>query len=115
MPASPLEMQWDDEMHVLYKEGVEHCGYHATYFLQLVQEHGGVAAARILLKKDGISEGLKNLWQLGRLDLTMETRMFQRDQDGHRKWQSLFTREEFDTAEKRLVELQYQPALNGSL
>jgi hypothetical protein len=45
----------------------------------------------------------------------MEARMFQRDETGARKWEPLFTSEEFDIARARLVQLEYAPALDGSL
>ena len=114
-PTRTLENLWDLEMRILYDEAVKYCHYRATYFLQMVVDHGGLEAARILLHKEGISEGLATLWQYGRLDLTMEARMFQRDATGARKWQSLFTPEEFDIARARLVELGYAPAVDGTL
>lgn len=112
---SMLEQQWDQEMRALYEEGKNQCGYRATYFLQMVSEYGGVAAAHLLLRKDDLSEGIITLWRYGRLDLTMEARMFQRDAQGDRKWQALFTPEELETARLRLVQLEYRPALDGSL
>ena len=117
MPAltSTLENLWDLEMRMLYDEGIKYCHYRATYFLQMVVDHGGLQAARSLLHKEGISEGLATLWQCGRLDLTMEARMFQRDETGARKWEPLFTSEEFAIARARLAQLEYGPALDGSL
>jgi hypothetical protein len=114
-PTRTLENLWDLEMRVLYDEAVKYCHYRATYFLQMVVDHGGLEATRILLHKEGISEGLATLWQYGMLDLTMEARMFQRDETGARKWDPLFTSEEFAIARARLVQLEYAPALDGSL
>jgi hypothetical protein len=51
MSASLLEELWDQEMHVIYADGIKHCGYRATYFLQMVSELGSLQTARILLKK----------------------------------------------------------------
>jgi len=115
MSASLLEELWDQEMHVIYADGIKHCGYRATYFLQMVSELGSLQTARILLKKEDISDGLTTLYLCGRLDLTMEARMFQRDEQGQRKWQALFTDEEFDIARARLVRLAYPAALAGTL
>lgn len=102
-------------MHVIYADGIKHCGYHATYFLQMVSEQSSLQTARILLQKEDISDGLTTLYLCGRLDLTMEARTFQRDEQGQRKWQALFTDEEFDIARARQVHLAYPAALAGVL
>jgi hypothetical protein len=46
--------------------------YNASYFLQMVLEHGGVETARRLLRKDDVSGGFTTLWELKRLDLSVE-------------------------------------------
>ncbi len=102
-------------MRAIYADGIKDCGYHATYFIQMVSEHGGLQTARILLQKEGISDGLTTLYLCGRLDLTMEARMFQRDEQGQRKWQTLFSDDEFDITRVRLVRLAYPAALDGTL
>jgi hypothetical protein len=110
-----LEDEWDGEMRRVYHDARELLGYNAMYFIQMVSEHGGVSAAHMLLQKTGFSDGLTELWKRRRLDLTMEARMFQRDQSGGYKWRTLFTPEEFEIARQRLKDLTYLPAVSGSL
>jgi hypothetical protein len=44
-PTCTLENLWDLEMRIAYDEGVKYCHYRATYFLQMVVDHGGLEAA----------------------------------------------------------------------
>jgi hypothetical protein len=113
--TSGTEEQWDEEMRRVYSDAIQECGYNATYFIQMVSELGGLNTARTLLQKTGLSDGLTELWKRGKLDLTMEARMFQRGQDGGYKWQALFTADEFEIARRRLTELRYPPAISGAL
>ena len=55
----------------LYYDAVE-LGYRPTYFLRMVNELGGVGAAKRLLGTDDLQAGLTRLWELGRLDLSVE-------------------------------------------
>jgi len=61
-------------------------------------------AAKSLLHAEGYSEGLTALWELGRLDITMEAVVIQQP------WCELFTDEELATARTRLQELGYTHA-----
>src|SRR5579872_6634284 len=47
-------------------------GYWPGYFHREVANLGGVRAAKNLLDKPGTSEGFATLWQLGRLDMSVE-------------------------------------------
>jgi hypothetical protein len=47
-------------------------GYRANYLLQMIQEHGGVDTARRLLHNQQLGSGLTKLWELKRLDLSVE-------------------------------------------
>lgn len=47
-------------------------GYNPTYFLQMLSEHGAVETARRLILKDSMPEGFSRLWEMQRLDLTVE-------------------------------------------
>jgi hypothetical protein len=67
----------------------------------MVSEEGGLKAAKTLLHADGYSEGLKALWEKGRLDITMEAIVIQEP------WSQLFTIDELATARRRLEELGY--------
>ncbi len=77
------------------------CGYIATRFIQMVHEHGGVNCAKRLLASTSYPEGLTKLWELGRLDISMEALVLDE------KWASLFEPEEIEAARKRLEQLGY--------
>lgn len=47
-------------------------GYNPTRFNQMVAEHGGPEAARLLLKGRDASDGFTTLWEAGRLDMSCE-------------------------------------------
>ena len=43
-----------------------------SYFAQMLGEHGAVGAARLLINARTVSDGFTRLWELNRLDLTVE-------------------------------------------
>ena len=86
-----------------YEAGKRELGYNATYFLQMVNQHGGVQAAKLLLNSKNVPAGLFTLWEHGRLDMSLEN--FVLDP----KYRSLFTEQELKTARRRLEELNYKP------
>ena len=79
-------------------------GYRPTYFLRMVNEHGGVAAAKRLLSAPEAQSGLTTLWELGRLDISMEALVVQE------RWQPLFSDAERQAARDRLSAYGYDPA-----
>jgi hypothetical protein len=86
-----------------YLQAKKELGYNATYFLQVVSEHGGVQAAKMLLNKREVPEGLMTMWHLGRLDMSLENGVL------NPRYVSLFTAAERDIARKRLRDLDYTP------
>lgn len=76
-------------------------GYVATYFLQMLEEHGGAETAKRLLSKSEAQTGLFELWELGLLHESMEAVVLQE------KFKSLFTDDELAEAHRRLEELGY--------
>lgn len=98
---SDLEAAFDDAMRNVYRSALAECGYRATRFLQVVAAHGGVSAAKQLLHAPGYPEGLTKLWELGRLDLSMEALILKKP------WDDLFTEEDRRVAHKRLRDLGY--------
>lgn len=96
-----LGTAFDVAMRNVYKSALTECGYRATRFLQLIEVHGGLSAARQLLRAPGHPEGLTRLWELQRLDISMEALVLQAP------WGSLFTKEELAVARKRLTDLNY--------
>lgn len=99
--ATEIEKKFDQMMLKIYDRAAKECSYRPIRFLQIVHEPGGVAAAKELLHGPRPAEGLTKLWELGRLDLSMEALVC------GEPWRTLFTDEEVATAEKRLRELGY--------
>ena len=92
-----LEDQFHAEMVRIYHEATEF-GYYPNYFLRMVAEHGGLAAAKQLLNS-GPTDGFVRLWEEGRLDLSVEALAIQEP------WDDLFTDAELNEATKRLEDL----------
>jgi hypothetical protein len=62
----------------------------------MVEERGGVEAAKRLLAKNDVQSGLMKLWNCGRLDLSMEALVIDP------RFQPLFSEEEIAIARERL-------------
>ena len=91
-----LEMRFHQAMLGIYEQAVQ-IGYRPTYFLRMVEEQGGLQAAKRLLQGDTPSEGFVRLWELGRSDLTVESLVLREP------WCKLFSADELRTAERRLA------------
>ena len=92
-----LEARFDNEMiEKVYRTAGRETGYWAAYFLRAVKREGGVAAAKRLLQKHGVSKGLQKLGAMNRLDLAMETLVLAPE------YRPLFTDEERVVAGQRL-------------
>ena len=100
-----LEQQFDAAMMDLYVRAHDEVNYHATRYHRMLTEHGGLGAARILLDADGVSDGYTALWELQRLDLTVEALIVD-----HPEFHPLFTNGELDRARGRLQDYGYLPA-----
>ena len=101
MNKKELESDFTDEMLRLYEE-TKKLGYKPILFLLMVRKFGGVTTAKKLLAKDEyIQEGIIKLWELKRLDLSVEKLVL------NQKFKDLFTEAELLTAKKRLKQLEY--------
>ena len=98
---SKLENQFHQAMLDVYNNAKEY-EYYATYFKRMIDQHGGVEAAKRLLAKGEIQQGLSKLWELNLLDQSMEALVIQK------RFQPLFTSEEIVEARRRLEELGYK-------
>ncbi len=96
-----LERAFHQRMLQVY-EAASALGYRPTRFLQLVESVGGLAAARQLLAQPGHPEGLTRLWELGRLDISMEAAIVEES-----RWHPLFSEAEIAVARRRLEALGY--------
>lgn len=95
-----VEAQFHQAMIDIYKEAKK-IGYHATQFLRMVNEEGGIKTAHVLLAKDP-TEGFTTLWEKKRLDLSVEALVLKS------QFTPLFDEIEREKARKRLAEYQYK-------
>ena len=96
-----LEAEFDSAMREIYRKAVAECDYRPTRFLQLIEELGAVPAARQLLSSERLPDGLVKLWELSRLDLSLENLVLTKP------WNLLFSEGELIVARQRLLELGY--------
>lgn len=96
-----LGQEFDTKMREIYQRALSECGYNASYFIRLVNDRGGVGTAKYLLSADDPQSGFNVLWELGRLDLTVEVQV------AKRRFKPLFTEDEVRIARRRLDELGY--------
>lgn len=96
-----IEAAFETALRGTYEAARER-GYVATYFLQMLEEHGGVETAKRLLSKSESQTGLFELWNLGLLHESMEAVICD-----HPRYHTLFTQAEIEEAKRRLEELGY--------
>ena len=95
-----IERQFHVEMECSYRAAIE-IVYHATRFWGMVSDHGALEAAKQLLRDPEEQPGLTRLWELGRLDLSVEALVLQE------RWDTLFSDEERQKARNRLEDHGY--------
>lgn len=78
-------------------------GYNATYFFEMVHQHGGLMTAHRLLAGSAVSDGFTALWERKRLDLTVENVVLQPE------FRVLFSEVERDVARRRLQDYGFEP------
>lgn len=76
-------------------------GYRPSHFLQMLAIEGGYVTVSKLLSKRTPSEGFTKLWELGRLDLTVEALVVES------RWRSRFDSQLLMNAEKLLLGVGY--------
>jgi hypothetical protein len=102
MDAHEKEEKFHYRMRGIYDTAKEDCNYNATYFLQMVESMGGLAAAKQLLSADVPQYGFTKLWECGRLDLTVEALALEEE------FKNLFGDEEIKTSRRRLERYGYR-------
>lgn len=92
-----LEDQFTHDVYAGVREA-QRLGYNPGYFLQMVAQYGAVGAAKRLLQPpaDVLPEGFARLWEMNRLDLTLENSALQPN------FAPLFTDAEREVARIRL-------------
>ena len=98
----PLEIEFHEAMLDIYRRAKSEAKYNAQRFLQMVIDHGGIEAARMLIHADTVSDGYTALWERGRLDLTVEAMIL-----GSEQFHPLFTKDELAICSRRLTEYGY--------
>lgn len=99
---SDIKKHFHESMMQIYLDAKKECCYVATRFLQLINDRGGVETAKSLIHKSGISNGFTKLWELNRLDLSVEALVLKKE------FTCLFTEEERRICKKRLKEYGYK-------
>ncbi|MCC6442592.1 MAG: hypothetical protein IT210_03930 [Armatimonadetes bacterium] len=101
-----LENQFSQEAMEVCRLLSRQYHYTPTRYLELARQYGSVTAVKMLLRtgEDGIQEGLIRLWELGRLDLSLEAMVLQE------KYALLFADAERQIARGRLSRLNYSVA-----
>ena len=97
-----LESAFEQAMYDIYTMAQRECDYTASYFHQMLEESGGVGAAKRLLNTNTPSDGFTRLWECGRLDLTVEAVIWD-----NKEWHPLFTQGELKVSRRRLEDLGY--------
>ena len=94
-----IEEEFHQEMLAIYQNAGEELGYWAKRYLQAVKRHGGLEWARKTLqpRKEGdIHDGLQQLLDAGRPDLTVEALAL------NSRYSQLFEQSHLDEARNRL-------------
>ncbi|MCF6199828.1 MAG: hypothetical protein L3J67_10625 [Hyphomicrobiaceae bacterium] len=94
-----LKREFDVSMFEIYQRAKNEVKYTAHRFYQLLDDHGGIGTAKMLISSDNVSDGYVALWEKERLDLTVEAMILAKDE-----FHPLFTPEELEICRKRLKE-----------
>lgn len=95
--TSSLIEEFNQDMYNIYKHAKTEVKYNATRFLHMLDDHGGIDTAHILINSPNVSDGYTTLWEKGRLDLTMEALIHDNP-----KYHELFSDLELSIVRKRL-------------
>jgi hypothetical protein len=88
-------------MSEIYRRAKDEAGYNATIFLRMLSERGPIETARTLISSSRPSDGFTQLWERGRLDLTVEAHVLRPE------FEILFTDQEREMCRARLSEYGY--------
>lgn len=100
--SAPDMAAFHQAMVSIYERAKTEAGYTPSYFLGMVSELGALGTARKLLHAPAVSDGFSNLWERGRLDLTVEALVLRPE------FSWLFADEELDQARGRLDQFGYR-------
>lgn len=100
---SILEAEFNKAMLDLYIRTRNETLYKPTMFYNMLIEDGGLNTVLKLLSTTNPSSGYVKLWELNRLDLTVEAFIWDNP-----KFQELFSPDDLKAAQKRLSDYGYQ-------
>jgi hypothetical protein len=86
----------------IYWEAKRELNYTASRFMQLIIEKGGLKTAKQLITKEGGTSGFTTLYEMGRLDLSVEAHVLKPE------YAELFTEEEQKICREKLEEYGYK-------
>ena len=96
--------EFDKAMVQIYVKALREAKYKASWYLDMLMARGGLQTAKDLLKtREDVQSGLVRLWELGRLDLSVENLVLQPE------WKTLFTNDELAIACQRLKDHGFIP------
>lgn len=102
MTASPAEKQLEGELWRCVEE-CKSLGYNPAFFVQMLDDRGGLATVKKLINDNTPSDGFTRLWERQRLDLTVEAVALRSP------YGALVTQAERIKARRRLEEYGYKP------
>ena len=105
-PMDDLIKKFNSDMESIYYTAAK-LGYTPTYFLQMIQSMGGYKAAKQLIHAKTPQSGLTKLWELRRLDLSVEAHVVKPE------YHSIFTDEERRICAERLESFGYKPSMGA--
>lgn len=97
-----IEKKFNSDMKNIYWDAKRELNYTVSRFIQLVTEKGGLMAAKQLITKEGGTYGFTILYEMGRLDLSVEAHVLKPE------YAELFTEEEKRICRERLKEYGYK-------
>lgn len=98
--AAELDERWHAEMLQIYADA-EAIGYEASGFRGLMASHGPLRAAKMLINMDEPSDGFTELWELKRLDISVEARALKPE------FRDLFSTSELKICRQRLADYEW--------
>ena len=96
-----VERRFGEAMVKIYREA-KGIGYTPSIFFRMLNEKGAIQTARQLINNSQLSGGYTRLWELKRLDLSVEAVVHD-----NAEWHELFTQDELQRCEERLADYGY--------
>ena len=95
-----LRKQLEGDMENIYYEAAK-IGYYPTRYMDMIKRKGAMTTALELIRRDGGSSGFSKLWDLKRLDLSVEALVVSG------KYDLLFSKDDIEICRQRLSDYGY--------